>query len=84
MGLIELPPVDDLAEFKSRLYHSYRIEIPTIAWQERQFLRISVQGYNTQADIDALIDALAEMLQANGGREARGGAGKYSRNLWRS
>ena len=62
MGLIELPPVADLAEFKARLYDEYRIEIPTIAWQKRQFLRISVQGYNTQADIDALIDALIEML----------------------
>jgi isopenicillin-N epimerase len=62
MGLIELPPVDDLDSFKSRLYDDYRIEIPTIAWQERQFLRVSVQAYNTQADIDALIDALGEML----------------------
>ncbi len=62
MGLIELPRVDDLTGFKSQLYDRYRIEIPTVAWQNRQFLRVSVQAYNKREDIDALMAALAEML----------------------
>jgi hypothetical protein len=47
---------------KSRLYAEYRIEVPRIEWQDRHFVRISIQGYNTQADIDALLVALKTLL----------------------
>jgi isopenicillin-N epimerase len=62
MATIPLPPVADLPAFQRRLYQEYHIEIPGILWHGRHFLRISVQGYNTQADIDALLDALSELL----------------------
>jgi isopenicillin-N epimerase len=58
MGILPLPPVADLAGLKARLYAEYRIEAPLIDWNGRQFVRISLQGYNTQADVDALIAAL--------------------------
>jgi isopenicillin-N epimerase len=61
MGIAPLPR-SDLLTLKSRLYDEYRIEVPLIEWQDQQFVRISVQGYNTGEDIDALIDALRILL----------------------
>ena len=61
MGIAPLPP-SDIGLLKSRLYDEYKIEIPLIQWQDQQFLRISVQGYNAQADIDRLVEALKVLL----------------------
>jgi isopenicillin-N epimerase len=61
MGIAPLPPCDP-AVLKSRLYEEYKIEIPIIQWQDRQFVRISIQGYNDQDDVDALIQALTRLL----------------------
>lgn len=63
MAIAALPPIADLPAFKKRLYDEFRVEIPCIQWGDRQFIRISVQGYNTREDIDALLAALAEMLE---------------------
>jgi len=59
--MARLPPCD-LAALKTALYDDYRIEIPMIDWQGNQGLRVSIQGYNTAADIDALINALSQLL----------------------
>lgn len=62
MAAMPLPPLADAAAFKAQLYARHRIEIPVVEWHGRHFLRISVQGYNTQSDVDALLDALATLL----------------------
>ena len=62
MVSVPLPDGVDGAALKDRLYDEYRIEIPFTKWKNQSFLRISVQGYNTQEDIDALICALGELL----------------------
>lgn len=62
MAVAQLPPVADIRSFKSQLYVQFKIEIPCIEWNDRQFIRVSVQGYNTQADIDALLGALGTLL----------------------
>jgi isopenicillin-N epimerase len=61
MGIAPLPR-SDLAALKSRLYDEYRIEVPLVEWQDKQFVRISIQGYNTQEDVDELVDALRILL----------------------
>jgi len=61
MGIAPLPH-SNLAILKSRLYDEYKIEIPLIQWQDKQFVRISVQGYNSQEDINALVKALEVLL----------------------
>ncbi|HEX9388445.1 MAG TPA: aminotransferase class V-fold PLP-dependent enzyme [Anaerolineales bacterium] len=61
MGIAPLPK-SDLAMLKSLLYDDYQIEVPLTEWQDQQFIRISIQGYNTQADVDALVDALKILL----------------------
>ncbi len=63
MGTAELPPATDLAQLKSHLYEEYRVEVPLLEWNGRKIIRISVQGYNTQQDIDVLLAALEHLLQ---------------------
>ena len=48
-----------------RLYDEFSIEVPIVSWCGRPFVRVSIQGYNTQADVDALVAALATLLQAS-------------------
>jgi isopenicillin-N epimerase len=61
MGIAPLP-LSNVPVLKRRLYDEYKIEVPLIQWQDKQFVRISVQGYNSQADIDALLNALKILL----------------------
>ena len=61
MGIAPLPRCD-LTALKSRLYDEYKIEVPLIEWQGRCFIRISIQGYNSQGDVDKLVDALETLL----------------------
>jgi isopenicillin-N epimerase len=52
-----LPPCDR-QEVKRRLYEEHRIEIPVYEWDGRPLIRASVQGYNDERDLDALLAAL--------------------------
>ncbi len=61
MAIAPLPP-SNLAVLKSRLYDEYKIEVPLVQWQEKQFIRISIQGYNDQNDVDRLLQALYVLL----------------------
>lgn len=61
MGIAPLP-ISNLPVLKTRLYDEHRIEVPLIEWQDRHFIRISIQGYNTREDVDALLDALKLLL----------------------
>lgn len=62
MAIAPLPAQADLAILKSRLYDDYRVEVPLIQWQERKFVRISVQGYNCAEDVEALLAGLRALL----------------------
>ena len=64
MAIAPLPPIADLPAFKRRLFEEFHVEVPCIQWQGKQFIRVSVQGYNTDRDIDALIQALTSLLPA--------------------
>jgi isopenicillin-N epimerase len=62
MAVVLLPPLTNAALLKERLYNEYKIEIPLTQWQEHQLLRISIQGYNSERDIVALLRALKILL----------------------
>ncbi len=53
-----LPASTDLDRLKARLYDEFRVEVPLISWNERKLIRVSIQGYNTRRDGDALLRAL--------------------------
>ena len=61
MGIAPLPP-SDLILLKRRLYDEYHVEVPLTEWQDQQFVRISIQGYNDEQDVDALTHALEVLL----------------------
>ncbi len=60
MASFPLPPCDPAA-LQERLWEDYRVEVPVTTWNGRAFLRVSVQGYNTQADLEALLSALGDL-----------------------
>jgi isopenicillin-N epimerase len=57
MAPIPVPPCD--AEgLRARLFEQHRIEVPVTQHDGRCFVRVSVQGYTTAAELDALARAL--------------------------
>jgi isopenicillin-N epimerase len=62
MGIAPLPTNTDLVVLKTRLYDEFHVEVPLVDWNGQKFVRISVQGYNTQSDLDALCQGLSTML----------------------
>lgn len=62
MAIAPLPRITDLMAFKQRLYDDFRIEVPLTEWGDRQFIRVSVQGYNSAEDIDVLLEGLTRLL----------------------
>lgn len=56
-----LPPLEH-ESFQKRLYDDYQIEVPIFSWNGRPVIRISIQGYNDQSDVNALTRALEELL----------------------
>jgi isopenicillin-N epimerase len=63
MFAVTLPPETEVEPIKRRLYENYRIEVPVYMWREQPVMRVSFQAYNDTGDSDALLDALADLLQ---------------------
>ena len=62
MALIEIPdPGIELIELKARLMADYGIEIPCMRHGDTTCVRLSVQGYVTDDDLDVLETAIAEI-----------------------
>ncbi|OQA01501.1 MAG: Isopenicillin N epimerase [Planctomycetes bacterium ADurb.Bin412] len=57
-----LPGETNLDRLKERLYKEYQIEVPLIEWNDWKLIRVSVQGYNTPADMKRLLTALEKLL----------------------
>ncbi|GLQ56383.1 aminotransferase class V-fold PLP-dependent enzyme [Devosia nitrariae] len=56
-----IPDCDTLAVHRA-LMEKYSIEMPVFKWRNRAIARLSVQGYNSPAQMDLLLDALTELL----------------------
>ena len=55
-------PIDDTIAFKKSLYSDYQIEMPVMSHKEHTAFRISIQGYNSEDDIDHLVNSLEELV----------------------
>jgi isopenicillin-N epimerase len=62
MATVALPPCDHEA-LQRRLFDEFKIEVPTFAWHGGSYLRVSMQAYNDEADVDALVHALSQLLR---------------------
>jgi isopenicillin-N epimerase len=57
-----LPTDVDVPVLKNRLYDDFRIEVPVLEWKGNKLIRVSVQGYNTEKDLNRLCSALSHLL----------------------
>jgi hypothetical protein len=64
LAVASLPQSADLVSLKARLYNQFRIEVPLIEWNGRKFMRLSIQAYNSQEDIDVLLEGLKVLLRS--------------------
>lgn len=62
MAAAPLPQSADVPRLKTRLYDEYRIEVPLLEWQGRKLIRVSIQGYNDEEDVEKLMRALGRDL----------------------
>lgn len=67
MAVLELPPGTDRPATKRDLYDRFKVELPVEEWNGRALMRIAVQGYNTQSDLERLAAGLAEVLKVRAG-----------------
>jgi isopenicillin-N epimerase len=51
-----------LVELRNRLYQDYHIEMPVMNWRGQGLIRVSLQAYNDESDVDTLIEALERWL----------------------
>jgi isopenicillin-N epimerase len=56
-----LPPCKT-EDVKTRLYDEFHVEVPLVVWNEKPHVRVSLQGYNTPQDAQALVRALETIL----------------------
>ena len=61
-------PDDAPPDLKSRLYDEYAVEVPI---SENGIIRVSINGYNDDSDVDALARALDELLPTRAGASHR-------------
>ncbi len=66
MASAPLPHSVRTEELHRRLYEEYRIEIPILEWNGHKLARCSFQAYNTPEDADALLRALAALVDVPG------------------
>ena len=63
--MVAIPvPSMDAQLLKDTLLERYRIEIPVTSHKGALFIRLSVQAYNTQEDLDVLVNAVREIYSA--------------------
>mgnify|MGYP001468156480 CR=1 FL=1 len=59
MTPLPVPPCD-AEDLRARLFEQHRIEVPVTQHDGRCFVRVSVQGYTTVAELDVLAQVLRQ------------------------
>jgi isopenicillin-N epimerase len=63
MAVAVLPPDTEIETLKLRFYADFRVEVPLVDWNGVKLMRISVQAYNTPADMDALVEGVGKLIR---------------------
>ncbi len=63
MCSIPIQPKNPIA-LKETLYNDYKIEIPITTIGTNYFIRLSLQAYNSQTDVDALMNAIRSLKKS--------------------
>ncbi len=71
MVAMPIPECDTMA-LQRALWQEYRIEIPCYRWKDHFVVRLSVQGYNGQSQLDLLAEALQALVPGLGGASGDG------------
>ena len=60
IGQMSSIPMDsnDIIQDQIEFYVKYKIQIPFIKWNDKEFFRISIQVYNSKEDVFKLLEAL--------------------------
>jgi isopenicillin-N epimerase len=62
--MISVPVPDcDVMDLKQKLLDDYNVEVPVFRWNNHCIVRVSMQGYNTAADANCLVDALTDIFR---------------------
>ena len=70
--MVSVPlPLPDAERARTRLWTEFGIEAPVSEWAGRCLVRVSIQGYNTRADVDALVSAVARLISEEKRRGSR-------------
>lgn len=56
-------PDCDPVQLKSQLYEQYKVEVPLVNWNGRDYVRVSIQGYTTREETDTLLTAMKNLLK---------------------
>jgi isopenicillin-N epimerase len=48
-------------ETQRYLWEEYQVEVPIVEWQGYRFVRLSIQAYNSVADVERLVDGLKRL-----------------------
>lgn len=63
--MVSVPlPTTDPETLQRRLYERFRIEVPVLAWNGRTLMRACVAGYNSRADVQAVVAATGRLLES--------------------
>lgn len=63
MAALQVPDCDT-ARLQRELLARFAVELPCLVWNGRSIVRVSVQGYNSEADLDRLVEGLEALLPA--------------------
>ncbi len=69
MVAVPLPAIDTTEDafgrvpLQTRLMDEFNIEVPIVVWNGKPYIRVSIQAYNTQKDVERLVEALDVSLR---------------------
>ena len=64
--MVAIPvPVTEPERLRAALFHQHRIEVPVTSHAGQVFVRLSVQGYNTEEDVSRLVGALCSLAPSS-------------------